>query len=228
MRRPRARHPRLACCLLPAAAGPAQLDPAPAQRPPHPLADRRPARPGDLHALRGAPPQARARRRRHPRLLETGRRPDRRRTAAGDARRDRRAAGLLRRLRLLLHRTDHRRQLPHRSRVGRRPAPARQELPLGHDRADRHRRRPNRPKCEPCAERRRRGRRRRGGLRPGRRGPAGHPVQATLEPNPYSTEAFDLVEPIREAATRSRPGRSSAGPARSNSTSATPPPATRS
>jgi RND superfamily putative drug exporter len=32
------------------------------------------------------------------------------------------------------------------------------------------------------------------------KGPEGILVQATLEPNPYSTEAFDLVEPIREAA----------------------------
>jgi RND superfamily putative drug exporter len=31
-------------------------------------------------------------------------------------------------------------------------------------------------------------------------GPPGTLVQATLEPNPYSTEAFDLVEPMREAA----------------------------
>jgi putative drug exporter of the RND superfamily len=31
-------------------------------------------------------------------------------------------------------------------------------------------------------------------------GPPGTLLQATLEPNPYSTEAFDLVEPIREAA----------------------------
>jgi RND superfamily putative drug exporter len=31
-------------------------------------------------------------------------------------------------------------------------------------------------------------------------GPPGTLVQATLEPNPYSTEAFDLVEPIRDAA----------------------------
>ncbi|HEX5376194.1 MAG TPA: MMPL family transporter [Solirubrobacterales bacterium] len=31
-------------------------------------------------------------------------------------------------------------------------------------------------------------------------GPPGTLVQATLEPNPYSTDAFDLVEPIREAA----------------------------
>ncbi|HKT83762.1 MAG TPA: MMPL family transporter, partial [Solirubrobacterales bacterium] len=30
-------------------------------------------------------------------------------------------------------------------------------------------------------------------------GPEGTLVQATLEPNPYSTEAFDLVEPIRDA-----------------------------
>jgi len=31
-------------------------------------------------------------------------------------------------------------------------------------------------------------------------GPPGTLLQATLEPNPYSTEAFDLIEPIREAA----------------------------
>jgi putative drug exporter of the RND superfamily len=31
-------------------------------------------------------------------------------------------------------------------------------------------------------------------------GPPGTLIQATLEPNPYSTEAFDLVEPIRDAA----------------------------
>jgi RND superfamily putative drug exporter len=31
-------------------------------------------------------------------------------------------------------------------------------------------------------------------------GPPGTLIQATLEPNPYSTEAFDLIEPIREAA----------------------------
>jgi RND superfamily putative drug exporter len=31
-------------------------------------------------------------------------------------------------------------------------------------------------------------------------GPPGTLVQATLEPNPYSTEAFDLVEPMRDAA----------------------------
>ena len=52
--------------------------PAPAQRPPLPLADRRPARPGGLHPLRGAPPQARARRRRDARLLGAGRQPRRR------------------------------------------------------------------------------------------------------------------------------------------------------
>ena len=33
-------------------------------------------------------------------------------------------------------------------------------------------------------------------------GPPGTLIQATLEPNPYSTDAFDLVEPIREAAHR--------------------------
>ncbi len=32
------------------------------------------------------------------------------------------------------------------------------------------------------------------------KGPPGTLIQATLEPNPYSTEAFDLIDPIREAA----------------------------
>ncbi len=35
---------------------------------------------------------------------------------------------------------------------------------------------------------------------PAANGPPGTLVQATLEPNPYSTDAFDLVEPIRKAA----------------------------
>ena len=38
------------------------------------------------------------------------------------------------------------------------------------------------------------------------RGDRGVLVQATLEPEPYSTEAFDLVEPIRGAAHRAAPG----------------------
>jgi RND superfamily putative drug exporter len=38
------------------------------------------------------------------------------------------------------------------------------------------------------------------------RGDDGVLIQATLEPNPYSTEAFDLVEPIRRAATAAAPG----------------------
>ena len=60
-------------------------------------------------------------------------------------------------------------------------------------------------------------------------GPPGTLVQATLEPNPYSTEAFDLVEPIRDAAHdgRTRAPWSAARP-RSNSTSATRPAGTRS
>jgi putative drug exporter of the RND superfamily len=37
-------------------------------------------------------------------------------------------------------------------------------------------------------------------------------VQATLEPNPYSTDAFDLVEPIREAAHEVAPGTLVGGP----------------
>ena len=37
-------------------------------------------------------------------------------------------------------------------------------------------------------------------------------VQATLEPQPYSTEAFDLVDPIREAASGAAPGTLVGGP----------------
>ena len=47
------------------------------QRRAHPLVDRRPARPCHLRPLRGAPPPARACRRRYPWVLETGRRPGR-------------------------------------------------------------------------------------------------------------------------------------------------------
>jgi putative drug exporter of the RND superfamily len=43
-------------------------------------------------------------------------------------------------------------------------------------------------------------------------GPPGALVQATLEPNPYSTEAFDLVEPIREAAHEVSPDALVGGP----------------
>ncbi len=43
-------------------------------------------------------------------------------------------------------------------------------------------------------------------------GPPGTLVQATLEPNPYSTEAFDLVEPIRDAAHSAAPGTLVGGP----------------
>jgi RND superfamily putative drug exporter len=43
-------------------------------------------------------------------------------------------------------------------------------------------------------------------------GPPGTLVQATLEPNPYSTEAFDLVEPIRDAAHSVAPGTLVGGP----------------
>ncbi|MGC1852344.1 MAG: MMPL family transporter [Solirubrobacterales bacterium] len=44
------------------------------------------------------------------------------------------------------------------------------------------------------------------------RGPEGILVQATLEPNPYSTEAFDLIEPIREAVHEVAPGTLVGGP----------------
>jgi RND superfamily putative drug exporter len=43
-------------------------------------------------------------------------------------------------------------------------------------------------------------------------GSSGILLQATLEPNPYSTEAFDLVEPIREAAQDAAPGTLVGGP----------------
>jgi RND superfamily putative drug exporter len=43
-------------------------------------------------------------------------------------------------------------------------------------------------------------------------GPPGTLIQATLEPNPYSTEAFDLVEPMRDAATEAVPGTLVGGP----------------
>jgi RND superfamily putative drug exporter len=43
-------------------------------------------------------------------------------------------------------------------------------------------------------------------------GQPGTLVQATLEPNPYSTEAFDLIEPIREAAHKVSPETLVGGP----------------
>jgi RND superfamily putative drug exporter len=43
-------------------------------------------------------------------------------------------------------------------------------------------------------------------------GPPGTLIQATLEPNPYSTEAFDLVEPIRDAAHSADPDALVGGP----------------
>jgi putative drug exporter of the RND superfamily len=43
-------------------------------------------------------------------------------------------------------------------------------------------------------------------------GPPGTLIQATLEPNPYSTEAFDLVEPIRDAAHGAAPDALVGGP----------------
>ena len=48
--------------------------------------------------------------------------------------------------------------------------------------------------------------------RPVAAGPPGALVQATLEPNPYSTEAFDLIEPIRDAAHSAAPGTLVGGP----------------
>jgi RND superfamily putative drug exporter len=43
-------------------------------------------------------------------------------------------------------------------------------------------------------------------------GPPGVLVQATLEPDPYSTDAFDLVEPMREAAQSAEPEALVGGP----------------
>jgi RND superfamily putative drug exporter len=43
-------------------------------------------------------------------------------------------------------------------------------------------------------------------------GPPGTLIQATLEPGPYSTEAFDLVEPIRDAAQSAEPAALVGGP----------------
>ena len=43
-------------------------------------------------------------------------------------------------------------------------------------------------------------------------GPPGTLIQATLEPNPYSTEAFELIDPIREAAHEADPGALVGGP----------------
>ncbi len=82
-RRAGPRHPRLPAGPDPAAPGPAQLGPAHAQRPAHPLADRRPARPRRLHPLRDAPLPARAQGRRHPRLLGAPRQPGRDLSRAG-------------------------------------------------------------------------------------------------------------------------------------------------
>jgi len=43
-------------------------------------------------------------------------------------------------------------------------------------------------------------------------GPPGILIQAILEPNPYSTDAFDLVEPIRDAAHSAAAGTLVGGP----------------
>lgn len=43
-------------------------------------------------------------------------------------------------------------------------------------------------------------------------GPPGTLIQATLEPNPYSTEAFELIDPIREAAHEVSPSTLVGGP----------------
>ena len=228
LRRAAAGRRRLAAGPDPAAAGAAQLAPASDQPRPHPLADRRPAGPGRLHALRDAPQRARARPSTPPTASGNGSATGSRLDRAGSSRLDRRPAGLLLRLRLLLDRPDQRRQLPHRSRIGRRPAPARQELPLRRHRADRHRRHRTPTKCRRC------GKRWRGsnGVEPSPgRSPKGRPgpwSRRRLGPNPYSTEAFDLVEPIRDAAQQAAPGDAwSAARPRSNSTSATPPAGTR-
>ena len=43
-------------------------------------------------------------------------------------------------------------------------------------------------------------------------GPPGTLIQATLEPNPYSTEAFELIDPIRDAAQQAAPETLVGGP----------------
>ena len=58
-------------------------------------------------------------------------------------------------------------------------------------------------------------------------GDAGVLIQATLVPEPYSTEAFDLIEPIRDAAHEAAAARSSAGQAQWSSTCARRRPGTR-
>ncbi len=105
-----------------------------------PVADRRPARPGDLQAVRGAPLPARALRRRDARLLEAGGRlgveepgPDRDRLHGGPA-------GAVPRAHVLLDRPHDERQLPHRGRVGRGPGDPQPQLPRGRERPGGHRR----------------------------------------------------------------------------------------
>ena len=190
-----------------------------------PVADRRPARPRALQAVRGAPLQARARRGRDPRVLEPGGRVGRHGTRRGSrSARSLVLLMLLHRPRLLLDRPDHERQLPHRSRVGRGPGPRWPELP---------RRAPARRPTSSCpiaadvpaVTARRRGRRRRRGRLAGR-SPQGDARRA----RPGDARAAALLDgglrpdrpDPRRGARGGRRARSSAGRPRSSSTSARP------
>ncbi len=145
--------------------------------------------------------QARAPGRRDARLLEARRRPRRRQPGADLRRRRRDPARDVPRPGVLLDRPDHQRRLPDQGRVGRR---ARSCWPRA-SRPARARRRTSssptpptssacRPRSPPCRASRRCRRR-------WRSGDDGRTLlQATLTPPPYSTEAFDLIEPIRAAA----------------------------
>ena len=163
---------------------------------------RQPLRPLGLQALRGAAHAARAPRGRHPRLLEARGRP------GGRAARARVLTGsmvvlLVMCAGLAFFSTDLTTNDGYRTEVESVEGQdiLAQSFPAGAERARRRDR----------AARRRRGRRVTRALEetdgieavspPVAEGEQGMLVQATLEPPPYSTEAFDLVEPIRDAAT---------------------------
>ena len=195
--------------LLPA--GAAQLAPALHQPPPHPLADLRPARPRRLHPLRDAPLPARAHRRRHPRRLGPGRH----RVAISPRRVMFGSVGVL----LILcagfafFSTDLTSEDSYRTEV---------ESVEGQHLLDKSF--PSgttaltdvvvpEPSEVDAVRKRSQGS---NGVEavsgPVASGPPGTLVQATLEPNPYSTEAFDLIEPIRDAAHGASPGALVGGP----------------
>ncbi len=101
---------------------------------------------------------------------------------------------------LLLHRPHHERQLPDRGRVRRRA----RRSSAGASRRARARRRTSSCRTPRTSRTVRRDVSRVEGVEgvsgPVAQGDPGVLVQAVLEPQPYSTEAFDLIEPIRDAA----------------------------